>query len=356
MKKNKAMRAAGVLLIATMLTTCMTAGTFAKYTTTDSATDSARVAKFGVVVTANGSLFGEEYAAADANTPIGYTGNTNTGTVQVADAGTNVVAPGTKNDMGMGFAVSGTPEVDVNVTLNVTKAKNVRMNAGAWGAMVSVDTLVTAENFADYKADVATPLYTLATNEGVRTFTKVVAADNFAAANDYYQLHDQVLLADAYYPVQFSLATTNGSSVNGATDADSLAAVVDAYGDAVGAADFANAAINTTKTYQANTNLANATDDANAPGLGLDDAKITWAWAFANDGKNAADTILGDLMAGSDDHIIVYNANATAANNATFTALTADDAVAANANFDNPEKAYNLYTALDMSITVEQVD
>ena len=62
MKKNKAMRAAGVLVIATLLTTCLTAGTFAKYTTTDSATDSARVAKFGVTVVANGSLYGSAYA------------------------------------------------------------------------------------------------------------------------------------------------------------------------------------------------------------------------------------------------------------------------------------------------------
>lgn len=30
MKKNKTLRAAGILFLATMLTTCMTAGTFAK--------------------------------------------------------------------------------------------------------------------------------------------------------------------------------------------------------------------------------------------------------------------------------------------------------------------------------------
>ena len=41
MKKNKTLRAAGILFLATMLTTCMTAGTFAKYTTSDSANDSA---------------------------------------------------------------------------------------------------------------------------------------------------------------------------------------------------------------------------------------------------------------------------------------------------------------------------
>ena len=112
MKKNKAMRAAGVLVIATLLTTCLTAGTFAKYTTTDSATDSARVAKFGVTVVANGSLYGSAYAANHADTPVVAD---NTVTVKASN-GDNVVAPGTKNDSGIGFAVNGKPEVDVKIT------------------------------------------------------------------------------------------------------------------------------------------------------------------------------------------------------------------------------------------------
>ena len=51
MKKNFMMRAASVLLVAVMLTTCAISGTFAKYVTSDSGSDFARVAKFGVTVT-----------------------------------------------------------------------------------------------------------------------------------------------------------------------------------------------------------------------------------------------------------------------------------------------------------------
>ena len=52
MKKNKMMRLASFLLVATLLTTSMISGTFAKYVTEGSASDSARVAKWGVEVEA----------------------------------------------------------------------------------------------------------------------------------------------------------------------------------------------------------------------------------------------------------------------------------------------------------------
>ena len=60
MKKNKMMRTASGLLVATLLTTSMISGTFAKYTTQDEASDSARVAKWGVTALATGSLFGTD--------------------------------------------------------------------------------------------------------------------------------------------------------------------------------------------------------------------------------------------------------------------------------------------------------
>ena len=44
MKTNKMMRIASVLLVAVLLTTCVISGTFAKYTTTVSATSTANVA------------------------------------------------------------------------------------------------------------------------------------------------------------------------------------------------------------------------------------------------------------------------------------------------------------------------
>ena len=47
MKKNTMMRLASVLLIAVLMSTCAISGTFAKYVTSDSSSDSARVARWG---------------------------------------------------------------------------------------------------------------------------------------------------------------------------------------------------------------------------------------------------------------------------------------------------------------------
>ena len=53
MRKNRMMRLASALLILTMVTTCAISGTFAKYVTSDSGTDTARVAKWGFGATDN---------------------------------------------------------------------------------------------------------------------------------------------------------------------------------------------------------------------------------------------------------------------------------------------------------------
>ena len=55
------MRVAGLLLALVLVTSCFVGGTFAKYVTSGDSTDSARVAKFGVTVKANGTVFAEEY-------------------------------------------------------------------------------------------------------------------------------------------------------------------------------------------------------------------------------------------------------------------------------------------------------
>ena len=100
MKKNIAMRIAAFLFILTMISTCAFATTFAKYTTSGSASDEARVAKWGVEVTAANAeaLFASEYD----------------GTVKSSD-NADVVAPGTSGSLA-DFTVSGAPEVAVNVT------------------------------------------------------------------------------------------------------------------------------------------------------------------------------------------------------------------------------------------------
>ena len=113
MKKNKMMRAASGLLIATLLTTSVISGTFAKYTTQDSASDTARVAKFGVTVTATSdSMFSNTYGKTD-NT---YTVGDNT---VVGEGSAKVVAPGTSGTLTQ-VTLSGTPEVAVRVTNEAT--------------------------------------------------------------------------------------------------------------------------------------------------------------------------------------------------------------------------------------------
>ena len=68
MRKNKMMRAASALMVAVLLTTCTISGTFAKYVTTASGNDTARVAKWGVQIDMAGfsdvdnDLFAKTYA------------------------------------------------------------------------------------------------------------------------------------------------------------------------------------------------------------------------------------------------------------------------------------------------------
>lgn len=107
MKKNTMMRVASTLLVAVLLTSCVISGTFAKYVTSATGTDSARVAKFGVAITANGSTFAKEYETHDPN----YVGTIAKSVVSTE----KVVAPGTGGDMAS-MTLAGTPEVAVKVT------------------------------------------------------------------------------------------------------------------------------------------------------------------------------------------------------------------------------------------------
>lgn len=111
MKKNYSMRIASMLLVLVLLTTCVISGTFAKYVTSDSAEDSARVAKWGVTVKAtDAGTFEKEYAADDSTFTLA------TNTVVSSDS---VLAPGTKGEFTR-FDIAGTPEVAVRVTYVAT--------------------------------------------------------------------------------------------------------------------------------------------------------------------------------------------------------------------------------------------
>ena len=115
-KTGKTMRVAGLLLALVLVTSCFVGGTFAKYVTSGGGTDEARVAKFGVKVTATGDVFAEEYDAKDPKVD-GYDGKVIAKSVISSDKTKHekVVAPGTAKENALTVSVTGTPEVAVKV-------------------------------------------------------------------------------------------------------------------------------------------------------------------------------------------------------------------------------------------------
>ena len=153
MKKNVMMRVASIMLVLVLMSSSVISGTFAKYVTSGSASDTARVAKFGVTVTGTSEIFSDSYK----DTAATYTAGENTAdiTVQADTEGTNVVAPGTEGKL-VNFVLEGTPEVDVKVTYEAT------VDVAGWnigGAVYYCPLRVTVEgeefygmNYADEAA------------------------------------------------------------------------------------------------------------------------------------------------------------------------------------------------------------
>lgn len=328
MKKNKTLRAAGILFLATMLTTCMTAGTFAKYTTGDSAEDSARVAKFGVTVTADGSLFGEEYASKEnGNKPISFSGDEHTGTVQVSTQGENVVAPGTENKTGLGFVISGRPEVDVeiNTTVDTSTIKTVYLRKGSYAVMSKLDN-VTEENFDPDS------LYIQKKVENPDADNTIISYEHpteYKADAEYYKAGDKLSFNDYNYnPIIYQYQDETGNYFQ-------------AYDDLKGLCDAINKdnpGITCDGKYKANTDLKTCT------------RTLTWYWLISNPEspqspkdplKDAKDTILGDIAAGN---IVVK----TTDDGATYSPVEAAT--------DESKGDYNLTVSFNMAVTVDQID
>lgn len=139
MRKNKMMRAASGLLVATLLTTSAISGTFAKYTTSSAGTDSARVARWGFNDASSIKLDDLFKTAYDQN----------------VKGEADVIAPGTTNSATFKFNYSGTQAApEVAYTFNVStegsscaedikKNKNIqwKLDNGKW---VTWDALLTA--------------------------------------------------------------------------------------------------------------------------------------------------------------------------------------------------------------------
>ena len=108
MKKNYSMRIASMLLVLVLLTTCVISGTFAKYVSTGTAADVARVAKWGVVIEATDD-------GLDGRNVLDTIDSATEAHISV-DKELKLMAPGTKGDL-VNVNVTGQPEVAVNVAV-----------------------------------------------------------------------------------------------------------------------------------------------------------------------------------------------------------------------------------------------
>lgn len=152
MKKNTMMRVASALLVAVLMTTCAISGTFAKYITTDTGSDSARVAKWGVTVEVEADaddVLGS-FAKVYANDGDQEKDKNDAVITNTVEATTNVVAPGTKGDLLKGAEITGTPEVAVNVeTVAILRLTGWEVD-GAYYCPLTITVDDTAYNGMDY--------------------------------------------------------------------------------------------------------------------------------------------------------------------------------------------------------------
>lgn len=340
MKKNKALRAASALLVLTLLTTSIIGGTFAKYTTSDSATDTARVAKFGVLVTVSGSLFADSYKETpvtdDTATVIAHNRSTASGNVHDGD---DIVAPGTKNNAGITFGLSGKPEVSTKVKYEVDKTdskdySNIWLADGKYGVMVEVQD-TTGEQVKGY--------YTQTTGGSgtVNTYT-YISTDTIGAAGEKYYKYESIVELDntsytatdkryvsgKYYPIIWEHKIGNAT----------VATKVHSLGDL-------DAAIEVIQSSCApNIDLGTVANS---------DVVIAWEWPFEDSGNSVVDgcdTVLGNLIAGTE---IVKMGADNAVTAITLDATTVPGVTNAKAGTDT---VACLTAAYNVALTVEQVD
>lgn len=121
MKKNKMMRAASALMVATLLTTSVISGTFAKYVTSGTASDKARVAFWNIDMSANGQdMFKTRYDS-DENYTVTADGD-------VYDT-SDLVAPGTSGKSI--YSINGKAETKFKVTFDAQCINDVYIGRGA---------------------------------------------------------------------------------------------------------------------------------------------------------------------------------------------------------------------------------
>lgn len=205
MKKNKMMRLASAMMVLTLMSTSVISGTFAKYVTTNSGSDSARVAKFGVQIDVNDNLglFSTTYAKSDSS----YAG-----TLSVeSTADDRVVAPGTKGSMT--FKITGTPEVATRVSIEFDASSSaIQLPAGEYtlpagyfeAAAKTVTTSSTYEPIKYYFGTKAAN--TLVDDDYTMTLEQLKTAMNTEFNKDYDAKHNFAETNDGNYTLAWNWA------------------------------------------------------------------------------------------------------------------------------------------------------
>ena len=212
-KKNVLMRSAGLLLVLVLVTSCFVGSTFAKYTVGGKGTDTARVAKFGVTITAEGTMFAEEYATDDGDVK---------GTISKSVVSTEkVVAPGTKGNMSS-IVLKGKPEVAVRVEYKVNTFELTGWQTGDDAATTEYCPLVFTVGDKTYKIG----------DTGIDTVDKLEAAvknaiegcsQNYEANTDLSTANANVKVPSVSWEWAFQGADNGASTTAYQTDAKDTA-------------------------------------------------------------------------------------------------------------------------------------
>lgn len=257
MMKNKMMRAASILLVAVLLSTCAISGTFAKYVTTASGTDTARVAKWGIQMNSSGeSTFVDKYEMKADNSKNSVVGT----------AAADVVAPGTSGSAT--YTITGTPETAYQITFKAENVQDVFLGAGVY---------------------------------------------TYTSTGMTYDPSMSQTVSEEYYPIKYNyvIKTNNGTvtTTGAAYDVD----VVDGKKTYTVATDYNT--LGEALAALGKTTISFAADKDKPCDVTIE---LTWDWAFdqtsTESNANAYDTILGDLAAKKAGADVDLNTTATEVN------------------------------------------
>lgn len=311
MRKLRKSQVLTLVLILCLTTTCFISGTIAKYIVSTQADDSAQVAKWGVLLSSEGSLFDVNYfdnkdGTENKNMPTDTEAN-----ISVKSSTENkMLAPGTKGET-LTISLLGETEVRTKVTVEITTTDVFMKECFQIAKPV---TIADENTFNAQKAS----LYTV-----VSDVLTSAATNSYDSTETYYVLvaNPTSYSAGEYYPITYKLTRDIGGEI----EYESLAAVKEAIYKTIDA-DYSSGET-ASKEVAPNTNLANE--------FGISNMRLTWEWTHENS-KDAEDTYLGFIMQNVTDNRAL---------------LFKSDNSLAVAGTD-----YNFTASFDITVTVEQVD